>query len=317
MRQAGRYLPEYRALRATTPDFISFCLNPEKAAEATLQPMRRFPFDAAIVFADILLLPQALGQEVWFEAGEGPKLGALPDLDRLSAEIEASTSRLSNVGETLTLVRETLEPERALIGFAGAPWTVATYMIEGGSSDRSKARTFAYEHPAEMDRLLDIIVQATVRYLAMQVDAGAQVLKLFESWAEGLPEDLFERLVCKPHRAILDGLAGLDVVAPVIGFPRGAGSLAQHYADTVGVDAVALDTAASAALGRSIQEKVPIQGALDPLLLRAGGAALDHRVDELLEQWGDGPYIFNLGHGIILDTPIAHVERVLKRITQG
>ena len=317
MRQAGRYLPEYRALRATTPDFISFCLNPEKAAEATLQPMRRFPFDAAIVFADILLLPQALGQEVWFEAGEGPKLGALPDLDRLAAEIEASTARLSNVGETLTRVREALEPERALIGFAGAPWTVATYMIEGGSSDRSKARTFAYEHPAEMDRLLDILVQSTVRYLAMQVDAGAQVLKLFESWAEGLPEDLFERLVCKPHRAILDGLAGLDVVAPVIGFPRGAGSLAQHYADTVGVDAVALDTAASAALGRSIQEQVPIQGALDPLLLRAGGAALDHRVDELIEQWGDGPYIFNLGHGIILDTPIAHVERVLKRITQG
>lgn len=317
MRQAGRYLPEYRALRATTPDFISFCLNPEKAAEATLQPMRRFPFDAAIVFADILLLPQALGQDVWFEAGEGPKLGPLPDLDRLAGEIEASTFKLLNVGETLTRVRGVLEPERALIGFAGAPWTVATYMIEGGSSDRSKARTFAYEHPAAMDRLLDIIVQSTVRYLAMQVDAGAQVLKLFESWAEGLPEDLFERLVCKPHRAILDGLAGLDVVAPVIGFPRGAGSLAQHYADTVGVDAVALDTGASAALGRSIQEKVPIQGALDPLLLRAGGAALDRRVDELLEQWGDGPYIFNLGHGIILDTPIPHVERVLKRITQA
>jgi len=317
MRQAGRYLPEYRELRATTPDFISFCLNPEKAAEATLQPMRRFPFDAAIVFADILLLPQALGQDVWFEAGEGPKLGALPDLDRLAGEIEASTFKLLNVGETLTRVRSVLEPDRALIGFAGAPWTVATYMIEGGSSDRSKARTFAYEHPAEMDRLLDILVQATVRYLAMQVDAGAQALKLFESWAEGLPEDLFERLVCKPHRAILDGLAGLDVVAPVIGFPRGAGSLAQHYADTVGVDAVALDTAASAALGRSIQERVPIQGALDPLLLRAGGAALDRRVDELLEQWGDGPYIFNLGHGIILDTPIPHVERVLKRITQG
>ncbi|MFA7264392.1 MAG: uroporphyrinogen decarboxylase [Caulobacter sp.] len=317
MRQAGRYLPEYRALRATTPDFISFCLNPEKAAEATLQPLRRFPFDAAIVFADILLLPQALGQEVWFEAGEGPRLGALPDLDRLAGEIEGSTFKLLPVGETLTRVRAALEPERALIGFAGAPWTVATYMIEGGSSDRSKARTFAYEHPAEMDRLLDILVQATVRYLAMQVDAGAQVLKLFESWAEGLPEDLFERLVCKPHRAILDGLAGLDVVAPVIGFPRGAGSLARHYADTVGVDAVALDTAASAELGKSIQERCAIQGALDPLLLRAGGAALDRRVDELLEQWSDGPYIFNLGHGIILDTPIPHVERVLKRITGG
>ncbi|MDP1736786.1 MAG: uroporphyrinogen decarboxylase [Caulobacter sp.] len=317
MRQAGRYLPEYRALRTTTPDFISFCLNPEKAAEATLQPMRRFPFDAAIVFADILLLPQALGQEVWFEAGEGPKLGALPDLDRMAGEIEASTFKLLPVGETLTRVRAALEPERALIGFAGAPWTVATYMIEGGSSDRSRARTFAYERPAEMDRLLDIIVQATVRYLAMQVDAGAQVLKLFESWAEGLPEDLFERLVCKPHRAILDGLAGLDVAAPVIGFPRGAGSLTRHYADTVGVDAVALDTAASAELGKSIQERVAIQGALDPLLLRAGGAALDRRVDELLEQWSDGPYIFNLGHGIILDTPIPHVERVLKRIAGG
>src|SRR3990167_183493 len=180
MRQAGRYLPEYRELRATTPDFISFCLNPEKAAEATLQPMRRFPFDAAIVFADILLLPQALGQDVWFEVGEGPRLGALPELDRLAGEIEASTFKLLPVGETLTRVRGALEPERALIGFAGAPRTVATYMIEGGSSDRSKARTFAYEHPAAMDRLLDIIVQATVRYLAMQVDAGAQAPKLFE-----------------------------------------------------------------------------------------------------------------------------------------
>src|SRR3989338_688554 len=167
-------------------------------------------------------------------------------------------------------------------------------MIEGGSSDRSKARTFAYEHPAAMDRLLDIIVQATVRYLAMQVDAGAQVLKLCESWAEGLPEDLFERLVCKPHRAILDGLAGLDVAAPVIGFPRGAGSLTQHYADTVGVDAVALDTAASAGLGRNIQERVAIQGALDPLLLRAGGAALDRRGGGVLGAWGGGALLFNI-----------------------
>jgi len=223
MRQAGRFLPEYRALRATTPDFISFCLDPEKAAEATLQPMRRFAFDAAIVFADILLIPRALGQEVWFEAGEGPRLGALPDLDRLADEIHASTGRLEPVGETLARVRSALEPERALIGFAGGPWTVATYMIEGGSSDRSKARTFAYERPAEMDRLLDILVQASVRYLAMQARSGAQALKLFESWAEGLPEDLFERLVCRPHRAILEGLAGLDVVTPVIGFPRGAG----------------------------------------------------------------------------------------------
>ncbi|MDP1630123.1 MAG: uroporphyrinogen decarboxylase [Caulobacter sp.] len=317
MRQAGRYLPEYRELRAKAPDFIAFCLNPEMAAEATLQPMRRLPYDASIVFADILLIPRALGQEVWFEAGEGPKLGALPDLDRLAGEIEASTERLSPVGETLERVRAALEPERALIGFAGAPWTVATYMIEGGSSDRAKARTFAYQRPAEMDRLLDILVQASVRYLAMQANAGAQVLKLFESWAEGLPEDLFERLVCKPHRAILEGLDELGVSVPVIGFPRGAGSLVEHYADTVGVEAVALDTAVSAAMGKRVQERCVIQGALDPLLLRAGGSALDRRVDELLEQWGDGPYIFNLGHGILPDTPIPHVERVLKRITDS
>jgi uroporphyrinogen decarboxylase len=317
MRQAGRYLPEYRELRTRAPDFISFCLNPEMAAEATLQPMRRFPYDAAIVFADILLIPGALGQKVWFEAGEGPKLGELPDLDRLESEIEASTFRLTPVGETLTRVRAALEPERALIGFAGAPWTVATYMIEGGSSDRSKARTFAYERPAEMDRLLDILVKASVRYLAMQAEAGAQVLKLFESWAEGLPEDLFERLVCKPHRAIIDGLNELDIAVPVIGFPRGAGGMAAHYAETVPVEAVALDTAATAATGKAIQERCAIQGALDPLLLRAGGGALDRRVDDLLEQWGEGPYIFNLGHGILPDTPIANVERVLKRVTGG
>ncbi|MFZ5668475.1 MAG: uroporphyrinogen decarboxylase [Pseudomonadota bacterium] len=317
MRQAGRYLPEYRELRARAPDFISFCLDPDMAAEATLQPMRRFPFDAAIVFADILLIPRALGQAVWFEAGEGPRLGELPSLGALESRIEASTFELTPVGETLARVRAALEPERALIGFAGAPWTVATYMIEGGSSDRSKARAFAYERPAEMDRLLDILVRASVRYLAMQAEAGAQVLKLFESWAEGLPEDLFERLVCAPHRRIIAGLDDLGVAAPVIGFPRGAGAMAEHYAATVGVEAVALDTACPGELGRRIQQKCAIQGALDPILLRAGGATLDRRVEELLEQWGGGPYVFNLGHGILPDTPPAHVERVLMRVTAG
>lgn len=316
MRQAGRYLPEYRELRATTPDFISFCLNPEKAAEATLQPMRRFPFDAAIVFADILLLPQALGQEVWFETGEGPRLGALPDLDRLAGEIEASTFKLLNVGETLTRVRGVLEPERALIGFAGAPWTVATYMIEGRSSDRSKARTFAYEHPAAMDRLLDILVQATVRYLAMQVDAGAQVLKLFESWAEGLAEDVFERIVIKPHTAIIEKVRAAGIDTPFIGFPRGAGALVENYAARVPVNCVALDTQATAVLGQKIQDSgKTIQGALDNLLLRAGGPALDARVDALIEQWNSGPYIFNLGHGVMPDTPIEHIERTIRRVT--
>jgi uroporphyrinogen decarboxylase len=315
MRQAGRYLPEYRELRAKAPDFIAFCMNPEMAAEATLQPMRRFPYGAAIVFADILLIPGALGQKVWFEAGEGPKLGPLPEIEALRGEIDASTGRLANIGETLKLVRAALDPGKALIGFAGAPWTVATYMIEGGSSDRTGARTFAYQNPETLDALLDVLVEATARYLVMQAKAGAQVLKLFESWAEGLPEDLFERIVVRPHVAIVETVRAAGVDVPIIGFPRGAGALVEGYAARVPVQGVALDTAQSANLGRRVQKTRAIQGALDPLLLRAGGKALDARVDQLLEQWGGGPYIFNLGHGILPDTPIPHVEQVLKRVT--
>ena len=315
MRQAGRTLPEYRELRTRAPDFISFCLNPQMAAEATLQPMRRYPLDAAIVFADILLIPRALGQETWFEAGEGPRLAPLPPLDALAAEIEASTARLEAVGETLSLVRASLEPDRALIGFAGAPWTVATYMIEGRGSDRSGARSFAYEKPEELDRLIDILVEATIRYLAMQARSGAQALKLFESWAENLPEDLFERLVIGPHKRIVEGLRAAGVTAPVIGFPRGAPGLVEIYAERAGTDAVALDVGVSAEAGQRIQKTKAIQGALDPLLLRSGGAALDARVETLLEQWGDGPYIFNLGHGLLPDTPIEHIARVVARVT--
>jgi uroporphyrinogen decarboxylase len=315
MRQAGRYLPEYRELRTKAPNFIAFCLNPEMAAEATLQPMRRFPFDAAIVFADILLLPKALGQDVRFEVGEGPKLGPLPELEVLRGEIEVSTERLAAVGETLSLVRATLEPDRALIGFAGAPWTVATYMIEGGSSDRTGARTYAFQNPDALDGLIEILTEATIRYLVMQVNAGAQVLQLFESWAENLPEDLFDRVVTKPHAAIIHGLRAAGVTAPVIGFPRGGGALVEAYALASGVSAVGLDVQASAAMGQRLQKHVTIQGALDPLLLRAGGAGLDRRVEQLLRQWGDAPYVFNLGHGILPDTPIAHVEQVLARVT--
>ena len=315
MRQAGRYLPEYRELRAKAPDFIAFCLDPEKAAEVTLQPMRRFPLDAAIVFADILLLPLALGQKVWFEAGEGPRLGPLPSIEALRRCLPDSLGVLAPVGETLARVREALEPDRTLIGFAGAPWTVATYMIEGRGSDRSGARTRAYEDAAGVDGLIEVLVEATVAYLELQAQSGAQVLKLFESWAEGLPEDQFERLVTRPHKAIVDGLRARGVTVPVIGFPRGAGALVEAYAERSGVTAVALDTQASAAMGRRIQAHKPIQGALDPLLLRAGGPALDARIDQLLEQWGQGPYVFNLGHGILPDTPIAHVERLIGKVT--
>ncbi len=319
MRQAGRYLPEYRALRATTPDFISFCLDPEKAAEATLQPMRRFGFDAAIVFADILLIPRALGQEVWFEAGEGPRLGALPPIERMHDLTAGAGEALKQVGQTLSIVRARLEPERALIGFAGAPWTVATYMLDGeartiGKGERAQARTYAYAEPEKVAVLLDVLVEATAHYLKMQADAGAQVLKIFESWAEGLPEDLFESLVLRPHQKLLRRVRELGVTVPLIGFPRGSAALAERYAAEVDVQAVALDTACPLAIGRRVQAIKPIQGALDPLLLRAGGPMLDRRVDQLLEAWGQGPWIFNLGHGILPDVPIAHVEQVLKRI---
>ncbi len=319
MRQAGRYLPEYRALRATTPDFISFCLTPEKAAEATLQPMRRFGFDAAIVFADILLIPQALGQEVWFETGEGPRLGALPSVESMRDLTAGAGEALKQVGQTLSLVRAELEPDRALIGFAGAPWTVATYMLDGqarsiGKGERAQARAYAYAEPDKVDAVLAVLVEATAHYLKMQADAGAQVLKIFESWAEGLPDDLFDRLVLRPHQALVARTRELGVTVPLIGFPRGSAAHAERYAAEVDVQAVALDTACPLELGRRVQAIKPIQGALDPLLLRAGGPMLDRRVDQLMEAWGQGPWIFNLGHGILPDVPIAHVEQVLKRI---
>ena len=316
MRQAGRSLPEYRELRAKAPDFIGFCLHPEMAAEATMQPMRRFPMDGAIVFADILLIPLALGQKVWFEAGEGPRLAPLPPIEALRDQIEASTGRLSAVGETLSRVRAELEPERALIGFAGAPWTVATYMLEGRGSEREAARAYAYAHPEELDALLDVLVEATARYLVMQAKAGAQALKLFESWAEGLSEDVFERIVIRPHRAIVEKVRAAGVTAPFIGFPRGAGALVENYAAGAPVEGIALDTQATAAMGRRLQaEGRCIQGALDNLLLRQGGPALDARVEQLLAQWGSGPWIFNLGHGVMPDTPIDNIARVVSRVT--
>ncbi|RAK67354.1 uroporphyrinogen decarboxylase [Phenylobacterium kunshanense] len=316
MRQAGRSLPEYRELRSRAKDFIAFCFDPEMAAEATLQPMRRFPMDAAIVFADILLIPLALGQDVWFEAGEGPRLGALPAIGDLQDAIDGSTAKLANIGETLERVRAELEPERALIGFAGAPWTVATYMLEGRGSQREAARRYAYEHPEELDGLLDVLVEATARYLVMQARSGAQALKLFESWADNLAEDVFERIVIRPHARIVEKVRAAGVDTPFIGFPRSAGALVDNYAGAVPVQAVALDTQASAALGRRIQaDGKAIQGALDNLLLLAGGPALDSRVDQLLEQWGSGPYIFNLGHGVMPDTPVQHIARVVERVT--
>lgn len=316
MRQAGRYLEEYRAVRATQPDFISFCLNPDAASEVTLQPIRRFGFDAAILFADILLIPYGLGQKTWFEPGEGPKLEPL-DLDKLEMlDIDRSERTLAPVGETVARVRAGLGPETALIGFAGSPWTVATYMIEGaGSKDRMAARAAAWRDPGRFDALMDVLAEATARYLTLQARSGAQALKLFDSWADGLPNPLFERAVVRPTRAIVDRLRAAGVQVPIIGFARGAGSQLPRYAAETGVDAVALDQGVDPAWARSVLPgTMPVQGQLDAAALLAGGEALVSEIARLLDAWAGRPYVFNLGHGITPDVPVAHVERLLAEL---
>ncbi|HEX3919837.1 MAG TPA: uroporphyrinogen decarboxylase [Caulobacteraceae bacterium] len=322
MRQAGRCLPEYRALRASvksTKGMLALCADPQIAAEVTLQPMRRFAYDAAIVFADIFVLTLALGQDVWFETGEGPRLEAMPSLDAMRDAITAVPESLAYVGETLRRVRAELEPERALIGFAGGPWTLATYMLVGfgGVEGRAKAKAMALAEPARVEALVDLLAEATIPYLAMQAGAGAQALQIFESWAESLPEPaLFERLVIRPHARIVEGLRALGVTAPVIGFPREAAlGLIEPYVEATGVQAISLGTATPLEFGRTLQSRVAIQGALDPDLLRAGGPAMTKRIDELLEAWSGGPYVFNLGHGVHLDTPIENIAVAVAQVT--
>lgn len=319
MRQAGRCLPEYRALRAGVKDMLALCADPRIAAEVTLQPMRRFAFDAAIVFADIFLVTIALGQAVWFETGEGPRLGELPPLGVMRDAIETVPVKLAYVGETLERVRAELEPERALIGFAGAPWTLATYMLVGfgGPEGRAKAREIALTDLERVQALVDLLAEATVPYLAMQARAGAQALQIFESWAESLPEpELFERFVIRPHATIVQGLRDAGITTPVIGFPREAAApLVERYAAGTRVQAVGLGTSATRELGARLQQRVAIQGALAPEALCAGGEALADRVRALLHQWSGGPYIFNLGHGVLPDTPIAHIESVVAQVT--
>ena len=315
MRQAGRYLPEYRELRASTSGFVDFCLNPEKAAEATLQPIRRFGFDAAILFSDILMIPLALGQDLAFAAGEGPILGDLPSLESMVDKAGLAGEALKNVGETLQRVKAQLDPKTTLIGFCGGPWTVMTYMLNGKKAhDRSLIRSFVYDDPDRVQALMDIVIEASAQYLLMQAHAGAQVLKIFESWAEGFPDPYFQTLVIDPHVKLIQRVRQLGVTLPIIGFPRGAEARCRTYLDQVAVDAMALGTATPLALGAELQKIKPIQGALDPVVLRSGGKALDEAVDRILDAWGQGPLIFNLGHGIFPDTPMDHVAQALKRI---
>ena len=317
MRQAGRYLPEYRALREKAGDFLNLVFTPEFAREVTLQPVRRFGFDAAILFSDILVIPQALGQMVTFAAGEGPRLDPLADgkaLRRLSTEADQNV--LGPIYETVRQVKAELGPETALLGFCGAPWTVATYMVAGqGTPDQAPARLFAYREPEAFAGLIDLLVEASAGYLVRQLQAGADAVQIFDTWAGVLPPEEFGRWCIAPTWRIIAKVRAQIPAAKIIGFPRGAGALLARYVEDVPVDAVGLDWTVDRGFARDqIQSRVPVQGNLDPLVLVAGGAALDRAVDDVLDAFAAKPFIFNLGHGIVPETPLAHVEQMLARI---
>ncbi len=318
MRQAGRYLPEYRELRTRAKDFMSFCYAPALATEAVLQPLRRFPLDAAILFSDILVIPDGLGRKVWFVEGEGPRLEPLIDVPGAWAlgEPQKAVERLAPVYETVDRLKTALPADVALIGFAGGPWTVATYMLQGEGGDKDRCRRAAYQRPADVDALLAVLVETTALHLAAQVRAGAECVQIFESWSEGLPEPLFEQVILKPTTALMKRLRELGVTAPVIGFPRGAGgALLGRYARETGVTALGVDTQTPARFARAEAPKgMPLQGNLDPQLLIVGGAALENGVRHVVESFRDGPHIFNLGHGITPQTPPEHVAALVKAI---
>ncbi len=316
MRQAGRYLPEYRELRKTASGFLEFCYSPDLAVEATLQPMRRYAFDASIIFSDILVLPHALGQKVWFVEGEGPRLEPLADPSGLS--FATFTSHLSPVYEALRRLRAALPAEKAVLGFCGAPWTLATYMIAGrGGLDQWPARTFAARDPDTFGAIVDILVEAAIRHLVAQVEAGADAVQIFDSWASALDEEGFRRWSIEPIARIVAGVRRQAPNVPIIGFPRGAGTRFGDFVDGTGVDGVSLDWTVSLEAARSLQKSgVCVQGNLDPARLAVGGPGLDQAVRAICEALRDGPFIFNLGHGISLETPPENVTRVIDLVKE-
>ena len=317
MRQAGRYLPEYRTTREKAGGFLDLCFNPKLAAEVTLQPIRRFGFDAAILFSDILVVALALGRKVEFLAGEGPKLEPLSDAGALSHIREvADQNVLAPIYETVRQVKALLDNKTALIGFCGAPWTVATYIVAGQATpDQAPARLFAHRDSETFSRLIDRLVDASVEYLVGQLQAGADCVQIFDTWAGVLGPEQFDRWCIGPTQKIVEGVRRQVPRAKIIGFPRGAGAVALPYVEMTGVSAIGIDWTFERAIARdALQSRVPVQGNVDPLALLAGGVALDREVDDVLRHLGEGPLIFNLGHGILPDTPIAHVERMLKRV---
>ncbi|SFV37608.1 uroporphyrinogen decarboxylase [Hyphomicrobium facile] len=319
MRQAGRYLPEYRKIRSEAGTFLDLCYSPKLAAEVTLQPIRRYGFDAAILFSDILVVPDALGQNVRFAEGEGPRLEPIKSVDDLRRLTLSNTHyKFAKVCETVALLARELPRETALIGFCGAPWTVATYMAEGrGSTDQAAARSWAYRDRQGFSQLIDLLTEASIVYLSNQVEAGANALQIFDSWAGSLADDEFERWVIAPTARIVTEIRRRHPKVPIIGFPRGAAASLQKYIDGTNVDGVSCDTACPLSVMQAIAKtgKV-VQGNLDPLLLVAGGDALDARAGAICEAMAGLPFVFNLGHGIVPETPPENVARLVQRVRE-
>ena len=313
MRQAGRYLPEYRETRAKAATFLDLCYNPELATEVTLQPLRRFDLDAAILFSDILVIPDALGQKVGFETGEGPRLDPLGVENIAALKPEGAVAALAPVLETVSRVKSALAPEKTLIGFCGSPWTVATYMIGGrGTTDQAPARLFALRHPEAFKALMDVLVEASIAYLVAQFRAGADVVQLFESWALNLDEAAFRSQVIEPNARIVAGVRAQIPNAPIIGFPRGAASMVAVYAEATGVNALGLDYSMPVGFAdKALPKTLAVQGNLDPLRLVTGGEQMEARAREIIAGFAGRPHIFNLGHGIVPETPIEHVARLI------
>jgi uroporphyrinogen decarboxylase len=317
MRQAGRYLKEYRKIRANQKDFISFCLNPEQASAVTIQPIARYGFDAAIIFSDILMIPWAMNRNVRFKTGVGPLLDAMEKPDDIDAScLNGLSEKLAPVGQALTLTRAALPHETTLIGFAGAPWTLITYMAEGGTSrDFLKARQWAWQNVKALDGLLDILIDATISFLSLQANSGAQTLMLFDSWASAVPAAQRDWLVTKPARAIVEGVRKNGHSQPIIGFPKGIGEGLIRYAVESGVDAIGLDHGVDPVwAGQNLPTKMPIQGNLDPLSLLNAGNQMFRDIDHILDAFNDRPHIFNLGHGITPPTPVENVQKMIDHI---
>lgn len=318
MRQAGRYLPEYREVRAKAPNFLSFCYNPDLATEVTLQPIRRYGFDASILFSDIFVVPDAIGYPVRFEEGRGPVLDPLSHdiLDRL--EQERAEEHLKPVIETVSRLRAELPEETTLLGFCGAPWTVACYSVAGHTTpEQTSARVGAYRDPDMMAQFIDQLVTASIRYLIRQLDAGADAVQIFDTWAGVLDDAGFVRWSIAPTKAIVDGVRAARPGARIIGFPKASSARLKAYIEGTGVDAVGIDWTAPDDLALEIQKKVPIQGNLDPMRLVAGGKALDEGIDHILKTFDKGPLIFNLGHGVTPDADPAEVARMVERVKRG